>query len=70
MDLVSGVFPLAMISQLWYAAPLIVAVSLVYAATRHEAMFPILQHAVRFGAWICSFMLLVLLVLLLLTRLT
>lgn len=38
-----------MINQLWYAAPLIVAVSLVYAGTRHEAWEPILRHAFRFA---------------------
>lgn len=42
--------------RLWYAAPLIVSVSLVYAATRHEQMGPILVHAVRFGIWILVFM--------------
>ena len=41
---------------LWYALPLIVAVSLVYAATRHEEMAPILGHAVRIGVWIVGFM--------------
>ena len=45
--------------QLWYALPLLVAVSLVYAATRHEEMVPILQHAVRFGMWLIVFMLVV-----------
>lgn len=44
------------INQLWYALPLIVAVSLVYAATRHEEMGPILDHAVRLGIWIVGFM--------------
>ncbi len=29
--------------------PLLVSVSLVYAATRHEEMGPILQHALRFA---------------------
>lgn len=43
--------------NLWYAIPAIVAVSLVYAATRHEETGPILQHAVRVGAWITGFML-------------
>ncbi len=38
-----------MINQLWYAAPLIVAISLVYAATRHELLEPILKHALRFA---------------------
>ena len=47
---------LGMINQLWYAAPLIVAISLVYAATRHELMEPILAHAIRLGVWIVGFM--------------
>jgi hypothetical protein len=46
----------AEIAQLWYALPLIVVVSLVYAATRHEEMAPILSHAIRIGGWIVSFM--------------
>lgn len=43
-------------ATLWYALPLVVSVSLVCAATRHELMRPILQHAVRFGAWVIAFM--------------
>ena len=43
-------------NRLWYSVPLIVAISLVYAATRHEVMKPILEHAVRFGIWIVGFM--------------
>jgi hypothetical protein len=42
--------------RLWYAVPLITSVSLVYAATRHEEMGPILVHAVRFAVWIIVFM--------------
>lgn len=48
--------PLAMINQMWYALPLIVAISLVYAATRHELPKPILVHAARLGIWITGFM--------------
>ena len=55
------------IGHFWYALPLIVAVSLVYAATRHEQMGPILDHAYRIGIWIVTFMLVVLVVLLLLS---
>jgi hypothetical protein len=51
------------INQLWYALPLIVATSLVYAATRNEEMLPILRHAVRFGASIVGFMVAVFVVL-------
>jgi hypothetical protein len=40
------------IVQLWYALPLVVTISLVYAATRHEEMGPILRHAIRFGSMV------------------
>jgi hypothetical protein len=43
-------------NQLWYLLPLLVAICLVYGATRHELMGPILVHAVRFGTWIIGFM--------------
>lgn len=44
------------VRDLWFALPLVITVSLVYAATRHEAMGPILAHAVRIGVWIVGFM--------------
>ena len=53
-------------NTLWYALPLVIAVSLVYAATRHETMGPILTHAARIGVWIVGFMAAVFAVLLLL----
>jgi hypothetical protein len=43
-------------TRLWYAVPLITSVSLVCAATRHEAMDAILIHALRFALWIAVFM--------------
>jgi len=46
-------------SRLWYALPLIVSISLVYAATRHELFEPIVRHAVHTAVWIISFMLVV-----------
>lgn len=46
--------------RFWYAVPLITSVSLVYAATRHEEMGPILIHAFRFAVWIVVFMVIVL----------
>ncbi len=46
--------------RLWYAMPLITSVSLVCAATRHEAMDAILIHALRFAIWIVVFMAIVL----------
>jgi hypothetical protein len=55
------------ISQLWYAVPLVVAVSLVYAATRHELMEPILRHTVHTVIWITGFMLAVFAVLFVVT---
>jgi hypothetical protein len=55
--------------QFWYLMPLLVVVSMVYAATRHEDMLPIFGHAVRFAFWIIGFMLVVMVVLLLLGRL-
>jgi hypothetical protein len=42
--------------DLWYAIPAIIAVSLVYAATRHEQMRSILYHAGRVAIWITGFM--------------
>ena len=53
------------ISDMWYTVPLIVAVSLVYSATRHEEMAPILTHAVRIGVWIVGFMAVIFVILLL-----
>jgi hypothetical protein len=48
-----------MINSFWYALPLVVSVSLVYAATRHEEVAAILLHAFRVAVWISGFMLLV-----------
>jgi hypothetical protein len=48
---------LAQVNQLWYALPLVVSISLVYAATRHEEMPQILWHALRFGGSIIAFLL-------------
>ena len=65
----SAFFPPLAVVSLWYAVPLIVSVSLVCAATRHEELGPILNHAVRFGAWIVVFMLVVMAVLWLMGKL-
>jgi len=43
-------------NHLWYAFPLIVSISLVYGATRHELMGPILHNAIRAATWIVGFM--------------
>lgn len=50
-------------NDLWYALPLVIVISLVYAATRHEAMEPIVRHATRIGTWIVGFMVAVFVVL-------
>ena len=42
--------------DLWYALPAVIAVSLVYSATRHEKMHPLLIHAGRVALWIIGFM--------------
>lgn len=42
--------------DLWYALPLIVAVSLVYEGTRYEHMPSILHSALRFGSLVTGFM--------------
>ena len=48
-----------MSSSFWFALPLIVSVSLVYSATRHEEVGAILAHAFRVAVWITGFMLIV-----------
>lgn len=45
-----------MAAQIWYMVPLLVAVSLVYGATRHEVLVPILHHAWRTAVWMLVFM--------------
>jgi len=54
-------------NDMWYALPLVIAVSLVYSATRHEQVGPILTHAVRIGIWITGFMAVIFAVLLLIS---
>jgi len=51
-------------NDMWYAIPLIIVVSLVYAATRHEQPRAILHHATRIAIWIVGFMAVVFAVLL------
>jgi heme/copper-type cytochrome/quinol oxidase subunit 2 len=50
------VLPLAAINMMWYALPLIVVISLVYSATRHEAIGAILSHSMRLAVMITGFM--------------
>ena len=51
-------------NRLWYALPLVVSVSLVYGATRHELIGPILHNAFRAAVWIGGFMAIIFVVLL------
>lgn len=44
---------------LWHAIPIILAISLVYGATRHELLKPILWHAYHTAVWIVGFMLII-----------
>ena len=53
----------AHIHHLWYALPLIVAVALVYAATRHERLNVIFVRGLGCGLSIAGFMAIVLLIL-------
>jgi heme/copper-type cytochrome/quinol oxidase subunit 2 len=61
--MLSAGLPLATINQMWYSLPLIVVISLVYSATRHEAMGPILAHSARLGVMITGFMAVIMVVL-------
>ena len=47
---------LAETNRLFFAVPLLVGVSLVYAATRHEDFKSIFAHAASFGIWTALFM--------------
>ena len=53
--MIGSILLAAGIARLWYAVPLLVSISLVYAATRHELMRPILEHAVRFAFGVLLF---------------
>jgi len=46
-------------NDFWYALPLLVSSSLVYAGTRYEAKEDIVRGALRFGVWVAAFMLVV-----------
>ena len=43
-------------ARIWYAIPLIVVISLVYGATRHENPREIVAHAFRSGVGVTVFM--------------
>lgn len=54
--------------DMWYAVPLVIAVSLVYSATRFEETPAILAHAGRTAIWVVSFMVVVFLGLFLMSK--
>ena len=59
-----------MINVYWFAPPLVAAISLVYAASRHESWPVILRHALRIGLSIFGIMIATMAVLLMInTRL-
>jgi len=66
-DPLFAALPMEEINRLWYALPLVVTISLVYGATRHELPGPIIEHALRFGLWIITFMAIIFVVLWLVT---
>jgi hypothetical protein len=43
-------------ARIWYSVPLVVVVSLVYGATRHEYLKEIFIHAIRSAIWVVGFM--------------
>lgn len=49
----------------WFVLPLVLAISLVYAASRHERWPRILGHAARLSAWMLGVLVLITAVLLL-----
>lgn len=63
-----GLWAAMLDKQFWHLVPLIVVVSLVYGATRHERWSDILDHALRFGVWILGFLALIFAILLWLAR--
>lgn len=55
-------------NQLWHLLPLVVTISLVYGATRHEMPGPILNNALRFGIWMLGFIAVIFVVLFWISR--
>ncbi|MBC20275.1 MAG: hypothetical protein CMJ74_08455 [Planctomycetaceae bacterium] len=42
--------------RVWYVIPLVICISMVYAATHHEQMSLIIRRAIRTSCWILGFM--------------
>lgn len=43
-------------AQIWYSLPLILVISLVYGATRHEHLKEIISHSIRAAIWLAVFL--------------
>ncbi len=43
-------------AQIWYALPLVLAIGLVYGATRHEHLREIVVHSARAIVWLVLFL--------------
>jgi len=52
MPLIASIFD----AQLWYSLPLVIAISLVYGATRHEYLKEILESSAKALGWVMTFM--------------
>ena len=51
------ILPLAnSLAKIWFALPLVIAISLVYGATRHEYMPEIIMQSYRSLIWVVGFM--------------
>lgn len=59
-------FPLSMIHVYWYVLPLVVAISLVYSASRHESWPRIWWHSIKLCGYILGALILTTAVLLML----
>jgi hypothetical protein len=57
--MISLLLPLALINAYWFAPPLILVISLVYATSRHESWPLIFKHAARLFLMIGGILLLV-----------
>ena len=55
-------------ARFWYAVPMIIAISLVYGATRHEYVPQILKQAIKAGIWVIGFMAIILVLILISDR--
>jgi len=48
------------VPRMYYVVPLIIAVSFVYGATRHERLDQILVHSLRSAVWVTFFLAIIL----------